>query len=119
MSHFQKTAQELAVAYNKLIREGKFTAIGFNPIELSKKIVDIKQEKITVDQALSRFKDGRIQIITLPYISDKPVSPKILQNVYIACILSLFVGIALAFLIEYIEKIKNKKSKPTGNASIK
>jgi Uncharacterized protein involved in exopolysaccharide biosynthesis len=110
LTNILKTAPDLLVAYNKLIREGKLTTIGFNPIELSRRISDIKQEKIIVDQALSKLKDGRIQIITLPYISSKPVSPNILQNVFVAGILSLFIGIALAFLIEYIEKIKKTRS---------
>jgi uncharacterized protein involved in exopolysaccharide biosynthesis len=110
LTNILKTVPDLLVAYNKLIREGKLTAIGFNPIELSKKIADIKQEEIIVDKALSKLKDGRIQIITPPYISSKPVSPKILQNIFVAGILSLFIGIALAFLIEYIEKIKKTRS---------
>jgi uncharacterized protein involved in exopolysaccharide biosynthesis len=110
LSNIQKTGQDLLVAYNKLIREGKITAIGFNPLELSKNLVDIKNEKLLVEQALSRLKNGRIQIITLPDIFTKPVSPKISQNVFVAGILSLFFGIALAFLIEYIEKIKNTRS---------
>jgi len=116
LSNILKTAPDLLVAYNKLIREGKLTIVGFNPIELNKRIADIKIEKIAVEQALSRLKDGRIQIMTPPYISNKPVSPKILQNIFVAGILSLFIGIALVFLIEYIGNIKNKKSKPADNS---
>jgi hypothetical protein len=116
LANILKTAPDLLVAYNKLIREGKLTIVGFNPIELNKRIADIKIEKIAVEQALSRLKDGRIQIMTPPYISNKPVSPKILQNIFVAGILSLFIGIALVFLIEYIGNIKNKKSKPADNS---
>lgn len=105
-----KSASDLLAAYNKLILEGKITNIGYNPIDLSKRIADIKNEKLVAEQALSRLKNGRIQIITPPYISNKPVSPKILQNVYVAGILGLFFGIALAFLMEYVEKIKNIRS---------
>ena len=109
LSNILKTAKELAGAYNRLIREGKYAAIGFNPLELNKNIVDFKNEKFAVDQALSKLKNGRIQIVTPPSISNKPVSPKTLQNIYFAGLLSLFIGLALAFFMEYIEKIRNKK----------
>ena len=111
LSNILKTAPDLLVAYNKLIRGGKLTIVGFNPIELNKRIADIKIEKIAVEQALSRLKDGRIQIITPPYISNKPISPKILLNVVVAGILSLLLGIFLAAFIEFIGNIKNEKSK--------
>jgi capsular polysaccharide biosynthesis protein len=116
LSNILKTAPDLLVAYNKLIREGKLTTFGFNPIELNKRIVDIKIEKLAVEQALSSLKNGRIQIMTPPYISNKPVSPKILQNVFVAGIISLLLGVFLAILIEYIGNIKNKKSKPADNS---
>ena len=116
LSNILKTAPDLLVAYNKLIREGKLTTFGFNPIELNKRIVDIKIEKLAVEQALSSLKNGSIQIMTPPYISNKPVSPKILQNVFVAGIISLLLGVFLAILIEYIGNIKNKKSKPADNS---
>jgi Uncharacterized protein involved in exopolysaccharide biosynthesis len=113
-----KTAPDLLVAYNKLIREGKLTTVGFNPIELNKKIADIRIEKLAVEQALSRLKDGRIQIMTPPYISNRPVSPKMTMNVILAGIISLLLGVFLAVFIEYIGNIKNKKSKPADNSLI-
>jgi uncharacterized protein involved in exopolysaccharide biosynthesis len=108
LSHFLKTAQELVVAYNKLIREGKFAAIGFNPLELNENIVDIKNEKYAVEQALSKLKNGRIQIVTPPSIA----SPKTTRNVLLAGMLGILLGLFLAFFIEYIGNIKNKNCKP-------
>jgi uncharacterized protein involved in exopolysaccharide biosynthesis len=110
LSNIQKTGQDSLVAYNKLVREGKITAIGFNPLELGKSIVDTMNEKLAVDQALSRLKDGRIQVMTPFSISDKPVSPKILPNVAVAGILSLLIGIALVLFIEHIERIRKVRS---------
>lgn len=108
LSNLQKTGQDSLVRYNKLLRDGKID-IGYNPLSLQIDIVNIENEKLAVDQALSKFKDGRIQLITPPSVSNKPVSPKILHNVFVAGILSLLVGIALAFLIEYIHKIKKRE----------
>ena len=112
MSHFLKTAQELVVAYNKLIRESKFAAIGFNPLELNDNVVDIKNEKFVVDQALSKLKNGRIQIVTPFSIS----SPNATRNVLLAGMIGLLLGLFLAFFIEYIGNIKYKNCKLADNA---
>jgi hypothetical protein len=111
LSQLLKTAQELVVAFNKLIREGKLVAISFNPLQLNDSIRVYKNSKFEADQSLSKLKNGRIQIITPPSIPNKPVSPKTLQNIYFAGLLSLFIGLALAFFMEYIEKFKNEKVK--------
>jgi hypothetical protein len=109
-SNLLKSAPHLIASYNKILSEGKLLPMGFNPIDLGKRIADIKIEKLTVEQALSRLKNGRIQMTTQPYIFKEPVSPKIARNVILAGMLGLILGLFLAFLIEYVINIQNSKS---------
>lgn len=110
LSDIIKSSQDLLSTYNKLFRTGKISTIGFNPIDVNKKIIDIKIELLTVEQQLSRLNNGGIEIAAQPYISNHPVSPKKLLNVVVAGIFSLLLGVFLAVFIEYIGNIKNKKS---------
>ncbi|MDF2953362.1 MAG: Exopolysaccharide export protein/domain GumC/Wzc1 [Thermodesulfobacterium sp.] len=92
--------------YKKLFETGKITLVGFNPIELEKSILDLKVRKIAIKQALNRLKG--VEMLEEPRISENPVKPKIMLNIAIAGISSLFVGIFLAFFIESITKMKSK-----------
>lgn len=114
LTNLQKTGQDSLIVYNRQVREGKID-LGYNPLALGKDVADIKNEKLAMENALSRLKNGRIQMVTSPSISNKPVSPKILHNVFVAGILSLLVGIALALLIEYISKIKKTATVSSNN----
>ena len=95
--------------YRKLLTGGKLTPVGFNPVELNKRISDIKLEKLAVEQAIQRLKGG-IEIANQLYIMDKPVKPRIKMNVALSGIVSLFLGIFLSFFLEYVEKIKKGSS---------
>jgi capsular polysaccharide biosynthesis protein len=109
LSDIIKSSQDLLPTYHRLFRAGKIFTIGFNPIDVNKKIIDIKIELLTVKQQLSRLNNGGIEIAAQPYISNHPVNPKRLLNVVIAGICSLLLGIFLVVFIEYIGNIKNKK----------
>jgi len=100
MSKLLESATNLTAQYDKRLAEGKLLDVGFNPIDLRKKIVDVKIEKFAVDQALTRLKNGRIQMVTQPIISREPVSPKMKRNVILGSILGLFLVVFLAFFIE-------------------
>jgi capsular polysaccharide biosynthesis protein len=110
LSDLVKSSPDLLATYNKLFSAGKLTMVGFNPLEVNEKIIDIKLELLGVEQKLSRLNNGGIEIAAQPYVSNRPVGPKILLNVVAAGISSLLLGIFLAFFIEYIGNIKNKKS---------
>jgi capsular polysaccharide biosynthesis protein len=110
LSDLIKSSPDLLTTYNKLFSAGKLTTVGFNPIEINKKIVETKIELLGIEQQLSRLNKGGIEIAAQLYISNKPVSPKILRNVVAAGICSLLLGVFLAIFIEYIGNIKNKKS---------
>lgn len=106
MARLLESTATLTAAYEKRLAEGKLLDLGFNPIDLRKKIADIKIEKFSVDQALSKLKNGRIQMMTPPVTLPEPVSPNIKMNIVLACVVGLFIGIIFAFFIEHIERTK-------------
>jgi hypothetical protein len=110
LSDLIKTSPDLLSTSDKLFKAGKLSTMGFNPIDINRKIVDAKIELLGIEQQLSRLNKGGIEIAVQLYISSKRVSPKILLNVVAAGILSLLLGVFLAIFIEYIGNIKNKKS---------
>ena len=88
--------------YRKLLTEGRLIPVGFNPVELNKRISDIKVEKLMVEQAMERTKSG-IEIAKQPYIMNKPVKPKKILIVALSGIASLFLGVFGSFALEYVE----------------
>jgi capsular polysaccharide biosynthesis protein len=110
LSDLIKSSPDLLATYHKLFKAGKLSTVGFNPIEVNKRISEIKVELLGIEQLLSRLNNGGIEIAAQPYVSNRPVSPKILRNVVASGILSLLLGVFLAVFIEYIGNIKNKKS---------
>ena len=110
LSDLIKTSPDLLSTSDKLFKAGKLSTMGFNPIDISKKIIDAKLELLGIEQQLSRLNKGGIEIAVQLYISNKRVSPNIIRNVVAAGILSLLLGVFIAVLIEYIGNIKNKKS---------
>jgi hypothetical protein len=100
LSDIVQTSSDLLNAYGKLLRAGKLLPMGFNPVDLNKRIADIKLEKLTVEQAMLRLKDGGISIAAQPYVSSKPVKPKIKMNIALAGLAALFAGILFVFFKE-------------------
>jgi len=111
LSKVIESSKELVKAYDNLIKTGRLIPVGFNPIELNKRISDIKIEKLQVEQALKRLKG--IEMVAQPNISSKPVKPKKRQNVMIAGVVGLLGSIMLAFFIEFLEKNKANLGKPS------
>ena len=117
LSDIIKSSHDLLLTYRKMFEAGKITAMGFNPVEASTMIGKMKVDLTEIDQKISRLNNGGIEIASQLYISDNPVSPKILLNVILAGITSLLLGIFLAFFIECIGNVKNKNNKSSGNSS--
>lgn len=114
-----KSASDLLGTYNNLFKTGKLTTIGFSPVDINKRMVDIEVELLQAEQLYSKLNNGCIEIASQPLIPDKPVSPKIFRNIIVAGMLGLFFGVCLAFFLEYIENIKNKRNKPANHPSMK
>ncbi|MFZ3122395.1 MAG: Wzz/FepE/Etk N-terminal domain-containing protein [Thermodesulfovibrionales bacterium] len=103
-------SNKLAETYEKLLKAGRYVPIGFSPagfypVDIRKRISDMKVEKFNIEQALNRPKG--VEMLEKPSILRNPVKPKIKKNIVIAGIASLFAGIFLAFLLEY-KDIKQK-----------
>ena len=105
LSKVIKDSEEFAEIHKKLLRDGKLILLGFNPVEISKRMSDLKIEKLGVEQSLQRPKS--VEIIEKPYILKNPVKPSIKKNIALAGTISLFIGIFLAFFMEYIEKMRS------------
>ena len=84
---------------NNQIKEDKTKELGFNPIEMDKEVIIFKQMLKNVGNEIKLLKG--FEIVIEPVISDKPVRPKKVLNVAIAGISSLFLGVFLAFLLEW------------------
>ena len=110
LSHLIKSSPDLLVTYRKMFEAGKITTMGFNPVEASRMIVQMKVDLLEIDQKISRLNNGGVEIATQLNISDNPVSPTILRNIIFAGIISLLLGILLALFIEYIGNVKNRNS---------
>ncbi|MCD6490101.1 MAG: hypothetical protein J7K20_05180 [Thermodesulfobacterium sp.] len=95
--------------YDKLLKTGKINFLGFNLAEDEKSVLNLKIRRVSVQQALDMLNRFRaVEMVDKPRISENPVKPKLMLNIAIAGILSLFVGIFLAFFIEGITKMKNQ-----------
>ena len=111
LSNVIESSKELMKAYDNLIKTGRVIPVGFNPIELRKRISDIKIEKLQVEQALKRLKG--IEMVAQPNILSEPVKPKVKKNIVLAGVVGLFAGIFLAFFMEFLEKNKANLRKPS------
>lgn len=86
------------------IKKGKVKDLGFNPIDLDNAVINLKQRLNNIKNDIQLLRG--FEVVIEPAIPQKPVKPKKLLNVAIAGITSLFFGIFLAFLMEWIEKNK-------------
>jgi len=111
LSKVIESSKELVKAYDNLIKTGRLIPVGFNPVDLNKRISDIKIEKLQVEQNLKRL--NGIEMGAQPYISSKPVKPKKRQNVMIAGVVGLLGSIMLAFFMEFLKKNKANLGKPS------
>lgn len=110
LSKLDKIAAELLIDYDKLRKAGKLLQLGFDPLRFYKGLIDIRLEKEAIDQALRKLEAEYIKILKPPNIPHKPISPQTAKNVFLAGILSLFIGIPLAFVMEYLKRIKHSQS---------
>jgi len=100
-----KGSDGLTRTYKKLLESGRLIPVGFNPIELEKRVSDLKIERLVIEQGIKRLKG--VEMISSLNIPKDPVKPRIKKNIALASITSLFAGIFLAFFMEYIEKVRS------------
>jgi DNA polymerase III gamma/tau subunit len=93
----------------KRLSSSKLLPVGFNPIEINNKMVDLKMEKHRLEQERLNYK--LIQLMQDPLVSNEPVKPQKAVIMTIAGILSLMFGIFIAFIAEYFEGMKKRKQR--------
>jgi len=106
LSWVLSASKELLNTYGQLLKAGKLLPVGFNPIELNKRIADISLEKQITEQSLQRLSAG-VSLVRQVEIRNKPVKPRIVMNIALSGVISLLSGIFLAFFLEFFERIKS------------
>lgn len=90
----------------KRLHSSKLLPVGFNPVEINNKAVELKMEKYRLEKEFQNYKT--IQPLEDPFISRDPVKPKkaIIMTIAGAC--SLMFGILVAFFVEYLAGMRKK-----------
>ncbi|MBF0343561.1 MAG: hypothetical protein HQL06_04935 [Nitrospirae bacterium] len=107
LSDLLETSNEMMKTYDRMFIHGKIVFVGFNPLELKMSINYLKTKKFEIENILKQLKG--VDIVDKIYISKNPIKPNKTKNISVAAIMSLFVGVILAFVIESIKKTKYRK----------
>ena len=94
-----KEYDSFAKMYDKKLERGELSIIRFVPAEIKQKAINLEREKRFLEEAMENI--AGVSLVGNPYISKKPVSPNIKKNIILAGIISIFLGVFLAFLLEY------------------
>lgn len=100
-----KEYDSFAKMYDKKLEKGELSVIRFVPAEIKQKALYLESEKHFLEEAMENI--AGVSIVGAPHILKTPVSPNIKKNIILAGLISLFLGVFLAFLLEYKDiKIK-------------
>jgi capsular polysaccharide biosynthesis protein len=109
LSNFINESTSLLTEYSRILKSGRLVAVGFNPLDLNKKITDARLEKLVIDQAHQRI-DGGITIARQLDIKSKHVKPKVFVSVIISAIASIFIGLLWVLSEAYWVTMRKQKS---------
>lgn len=100
-----------AKMYGKKLKRGELSFINLVPTDIKQRAIDLDNERRSlVEEAKESMENiTGVSLAGNPYISKTPVKPSIKKNIALAGIISLFAGIFLAFLMEYIERMRGKE----------
>jgi uncharacterized protein involved in exopolysaccharide biosynthesis len=90
-----------------MAKKRELAILGFDPIDMNIKVSKLKVQRLELEQFLENITG--IEVISEPSISKRPVKPKLMRSIIFAGLISLFVGIFLAFFMENKEKIRSGK----------
>ncbi len=106
-----KEYNSFAKMYDRKLERGELSIINLVPADFKQRAMNLDNERRSLVEEAKEAKEDMENITGVslagnPYISKTPVKPNIKKNIILAGIVSLFAGILLAFLMEYIEKVK-------------
>lgn len=100
-----KEYNSFAQMYDEKLKGGHLSVISFVPAQIKQKAIDLESERRSLEKAMENV--AGVSLVGKLYISKTPVSPNIKKNIILAGLISLFLGVFLAFLLEYKDiKIK-------------
>ncbi len=103
-----KEMERVKNAIIEQIRKQGMKNLSFNPVEMERELINLKQRLMDIEKNSKLIKG--FEILSEPVIPKKPVKPKKALNIAIAGITSLFFGIFLAFFITWIEKNRKRRA---------
>jgi capsular polysaccharide biosynthesis protein len=106
-AEIQEKIKEIDVLKSILISQIKKDGIkylGFNPLQLDQEVLNLKKKIRDLQDSMMLLRGFEVTIE--PEIPRKPARPKKIFNIAMAGIASLFLGISLAFFIEWVESNK-------------
>ncbi|MBI1811172.1 MAG: hypothetical protein HY035_10480 [Nitrospirae bacterium] len=105
-----KEYDSFAKMYDRKLEKGELSIINLVPADFKQRAMDLDNTRRSlVEEAKEDMENiTGVSLVGNPYIFKTPVSPNIKKNIILAAVASLAAGILLAFLVEYIEKARNK-----------
>jgi len=103
LSGLIEESETMQKTFEIMLRERKLLPMGFNPVDLNRKVSDLKIEKIRVEQTIKNL--TALEVLE-KYSSKNPVGPRVIRNIVLAGLIGIFAGIFLAFFKEFIDKVK-------------
>jgi len=107
-AEIQKKIQEIDGFKNFLIsqiKNDRAKYLGFNPLQLDEEVIKLKKELRDLEDTIKLLRGFEVTIE--PEIPQMPIRPKKALNIAMAGLVSLFLGISLTFLIEWIDSKKH------------
>ncbi len=103
-----KVEKELSSIKKELLTSKKIKIVGFNPLDLDKKLIDLKTELMNLNYTLNSGIHGYEVIYSS--LSDNPVKPKRKLILAVSFVSGLFLGIFVAFFVEWLENARRRFS---------
>ena len=103
-----RVEKELLSIKKQILDSKKIKIIGFNPLDLDKKLIDLKTELMSLNYTLNSGIHG--YEIIYSSLSDNPVKPKRKLILAVSFVSGLFLGIFVAFFVEWLENARRRFS---------